>query len=149
MCGAPGPVPFPWSCHLMPAYAQLLVIIVAMLGFWAIVMRPARNQQKRVAALQDSLEVGQEVVLSSGIFGTVRALNEGRVELEVAPGTILTVARQVVVRRVADIEGSAAPDRGRPSDTGIGTGPGTGPDTGPGRTTSDGPGESGPTKAED
>ena len=29
----------------MPASAQLLVILVAMLGFWAIVMRPARNQQ--------------------------------------------------------------------------------------------------------
>ena len=32
----------------MPPYAQLLVIVVAMLGFWAIVMRPARSQQKRV-----------------------------------------------------------------------------------------------------
>jgi len=129
----------------MPAYAQLLVIVAAMIGFWAIVMRPARNQQKRVEQLQNELEVGQEVVLSAGIFGTIRALNEGRVELEVAPGTVLTVARQVVVRRVADIDGSAAPDRGRPSDTGIDTGP----DTGPGRTTSDDPGESGPTKAED
>ena len=133
----------------MPAYAQLLVIVAAMIGFWAIVMRPARNQQKRVEQLQNELEVGQEVVLSAGIFGTIRALNEGRVELEVAPGTVLTVARQVVVRRVADIEGSAAPDRGTPSDTGIDTRPETGPETGPGGATSDGPGESGPTKAED
>ena len=129
----------------MPAYAQLLVIVAAMIGFWAIVMRPARNQQKKVEQLQNELEVGQEVVLSAGIFGTVRALNEGRVELEVAPGTVLTVARQVVVRRVSDIEGNAAPDRETPSDTGVDTGTDTGPD----RTTSDGPGESGPTKAED
>ena len=133
----------------MPAYAQLLVIVAAMIGFWAIVMRPARNQQKKVERLQNELEVGQEVVLSAGIFGTVRALNEGRVELEVAPGTVLTVARQVVVRRVADIDGSAAPDREAPSDTGIEPGTGARPDTGPDRTTSDGPGEPGPTKAED
>ena len=86
----------------MPASAQLLVILVAMVGFWAIVMRPARNQQKKVQALQSSLEVGQEVVLSAGIFGTIRALEEGRVELEVAPGTVLTVARQVVVRVVEE-----------------------------------------------
>jgi len=129
----------------MPAYAQLLVIVAAMIGFWAIVMRPARNQQKRVEQLQNELEVGQEVVLSAGIFGTVRALNEGRVELEVAPGTVLTVARQVVVRRVSDIDGSTAPDRDTPSDTDAETGTDTGPD----RTTSDGSGESGPTKAED
>ncbi len=129
----------------MPAPVQLLVIVVAMIAFWAIVMRPARNQQKKVERLQNELEVGQEVVLSAGIFGTIRALNEGRVEIEVAPGTVLTVARQVVVRRVSDLEGSAAPDRETPNDTGIE--PGT--DTGPDRTTSDGPGESGPTKAED
>ena len=86
----------------MPASVQLLVILVAMIGFWAIVMRPARNQQKKVQALQSSLEVGQEVVLSAGIFGTIRALEEGRVELEVAPGTVLTVARQVVVRVVEE-----------------------------------------------
>jgi len=110
----------------MPAYAQLLVIVAAMIGFWAIVMRPARNQQKRVEQLQNELEVGQEVVLSAGIFGTIRALNEGRVELEVAPGTILTVARQVVVRRAEelddqprrDLENADEPDE--PTDT---TGP--------------------------
>jgi preprotein translocase subunit YajC len=89
----------------MPAYAQLLVIVVAMIAFWAIVMRPARTQQRQVAALQRELEVGQQVVLSAGIFGTIRSLSESRVELEVAPGTVLTVARQVVVRRVDDLEG--------------------------------------------
>ncbi len=119
----------------MPAYAQLLVILAAMIGFWAIVMRPARNQQKRVQQLQQELEVGQEVVLSSGIFGTVRALTDGRVELEVAPGTVLTVARQVVVRRVSEFEDSTAPDKDS--------------DTGPGQAASEDPGESGPTKAED
>jgi preprotein translocase subunit YajC len=123
----------------MPAYAQLLVIIAAMLLFWAIVMRPARNQQKRVEQLQSELEVGQEVVLSAGIFGTVRALNEGRVEIEVAPGTVLTVARQVVVRRVSELEGKTAADTE--------TGPDT--DTGTDRGASESPGETGPTKTED
>ena len=117
----------------MPAYAQLLVIVVAMLGFWAIVMRPARNQQRRVQNLQNELEVGQEVVLSSGIFGTVRALSEGRVDLEVAPGTVITVARQVVVRRVEEVAGTGTTDNAG--------------DTAP--ETPDDPGESGPHKAED
>ena len=90
----------------MPAYAQLLVIVLAMIGFWAIVMRPARNQQRRVQELQSSLAVGDEVVLSAGIFGTVRALSDQKVEIEVAPGTVLTVARQVVVRRVDELEGT-------------------------------------------
>jgi preprotein translocase subunit YajC len=139
----------------MPAPVQLLVIVAAMLVFWAVVMRPARNQQKRVAQLQDSLEVGQEVVLSSGIFGTVRALTEARVELEVAPGTVLTVARQVVVRQVSELELSTAAEQETATDTHTDTHTdtdthiGTGTSSDPGRATSDGPGESGPTKAED
>ena len=113
----------------MPAYAQLLVILVAMVGFWAIVMRPARNQQRKVQQLQQNLEVGQEVVLSAGIFGTIRSLTDTRAEIEVAPGTVLTVARQVVVRRVEDLEDSGRPapteqsDPRDPSDPSDPTGP--------------------------
>src|SRR4051812_19373269 len=80
-----------------------------MIGFWAIVMRPARSQQRKVEQLQNELEVGQEVVLSAGIFGTIRSLTETRAEIEVAPGTVLTVARQVVVRRVEDLEDTTGP----------------------------------------
>ncbi|MBV9831241.1 MAG: preprotein translocase subunit YajC [Marmoricola sp.] len=80
---------------------QLLILLLALVVFWFVAMRPGRNQQRRMQELQRDLEVGQEVVLSSGIFGTVRSLDdEGRVQLEVAPGTELTVARQAVVRRV-------------------------------------------------
>ena len=102
----------------MSAAVQLLVILVALVAFWAIVLRPARSAQRKVQQLQADLEVGQEVVLSAGIFGTIHALNEGQAEIEVAPGTVITVARQVVVRRVEDFEDAAsdAPERPAPSD---------------------------------
>jgi preprotein translocase subunit YajC len=86
----------------VPAELQLLVIVVALLGFWMIVMRPTRVQQRRVAALQAELAVGDEVIISAGIFGTVVALEDERVGLEIAPGTVVTVARQVVIRRAPD-----------------------------------------------
>lgn len=114
----------------MPASAQLLVILVALVAFWAIVMRPARNQQKKVHQLQQELSVGQEVILSAGIFGTIRSLSDTRAEIEVAPGVVLTVARQVVVRRVDELEESGPVDRGTeagedtPRDT---DGPASGP----------------------
>jgi preprotein translocase subunit YajC len=100
----------------MDAPVQLLVIVAAMVLFWAIVMRPARQQQKRVQQLQRDLEVGTEVVLSSGIFGTIRALTQGRAEVEVAPGTVITVARQVVVRRVEEFEDSPQQPQDAPRD---------------------------------
>ncbi len=87
----------------MPPVAQLLVILLIFVLFWFVLMRPARNQQRRMQDLQRGLEVGDEVVLSSGIFGTIRSLDDGRVLLEVAPGTELTVARQAVVRHAEEL----------------------------------------------
>jgi preprotein translocase subunit YajC len=86
----------------VPAELQLLVILIALVGFWAIVMRPTRMQQRRVAELQTALAVGDEVISSAGIFGTVVTLEDDRVRLEIAPGTVITVAKQVVIRRAPE-----------------------------------------------
>ncbi|WP_445255778.1 preprotein translocase subunit YajC [Nocardioides aurantiacus] len=109
----------------MPPAAQLLVVLVALAAFWIIVMRPARVQQRKVVELQQELQVGDEVVMSAGIFGTIRSLSDARVEIEIAPGTVITAARQVVVRRVEDL-----PDEPRPD-----AAPDTAPDTATGTTT--------------
>ncbi len=96
----------------MPPAAQLLLIVIALGGFWYIIMRPARRQQREMLELQRALAVGDEVVISAGIFGTVRAIEDERVDLEIAPGTTVQVARQVVVRRIeaADAEPGTAPE---------------------------------------
>lgn len=92
----------------MPAELQLLVIVIALFGFWAIVMRPTRVQQRRVAELQAELAVGDEVIISAGIFGTVVSIDDDRVELRIAPDTVVTVARQVVIRRAPEAHGATA-----------------------------------------
>src|SRR3954447_26831262 len=111
------PVPEPRVLHVPPEL-QLLVIVLALVGFWAIVMRPARVQQRRVAALQAELAVGEEVIISAGIFGTVVAIEDDKVQLEIAPGTVITVARQVVVRRAPDDESTGGGAATQDSTTG-------------------------------
>lgn len=92
----------------MPPPVQLLFIVLALVVFWALVMRPARKQQQSVQKLQSEIAVGDRVVISAGIFGTVLSHDGPTVELEVAPGTVLTVARQVVVRRADEVVDSTA-----------------------------------------
>lgn len=123
----------------MPASAQLIVIVLALVAFWFVIMAPARRQQKKVANLQQEIGVGDQVVISAGIFGTIRSVEGSKVTLEVAPGVVLTVARQVVVRRQdadapADAAGSAP---GTASESAPDTAPGTGPETGPDTRTED------------
>lgn len=83
-------------------YTPILLLVALLLLFWLVVLRPARRAQNATAEIQRNLEVGDDVVLSAGIFGTIAGIDEARVQLEIAPGTVIEVARQVVVRRVED-----------------------------------------------
>jgi preprotein translocase subunit YajC len=85
-----------------PELLQFLVFLVALVGLGYVVTRPARRQQRSMVDLQSDIQIGDEVILSAGIFGTVRSIDDDRVRLEIAEGTVITVARQVVVRRVPD-----------------------------------------------
>ncbi len=42
--------------------------------------------------------MGDEVVTTGGIFGTIRALDDDAVELEVSPGVVITVARAAIAQ---------------------------------------------------
>jgi preprotein translocase subunit YajC len=83
--------------------ASLLPFVLIVLVFWFLVVRPARRQQQKLAATQSAMSVGSEVMLGSGIYGTVIAIDDETFELEVAPGTRMKVAKQAVVR-VLDAE---------------------------------------------
>jgi len=80
--------------------ASLLPIIAILLAFWFLVLRPARKRQTEARRLHSSLAVGDEVMLTSGIFGRVITLDEERLTLEVAPAVAITAVRQAVAKVV-------------------------------------------------
>lgn len=60
-------------------------------------------QQRRVRAHQQlvaSLQEGDEIVLTAGIFGRIASLGPEEMRVEVAPAVELRVARMAVLRRV-------------------------------------------------
>ena len=46
--------------------------------------------------MQSTLEVGDEVVLTSGVYGTVRTLDDTVAQVEIADGVTIRVARGAV-----------------------------------------------------
>ena len=98
----------------MKSLASLLPFILIALVFWFLIVRPQRKRQQDLANTQATLGMGSEVMLGSGIFGTVVSLEDETLQLEVAPGTTVKVARQAVVRVISGPE-HAAPSDG-PSD---------------------------------
>ena len=85
-----------------------LVVLVA--GFFVLVVRPQRRQITAHRAMLAALAVGDRVVTSGGIYGTVRGLSDETAEVEVAAAVRLTVARAAIARRLEPVEPVADDD---------------------------------------
>jgi preprotein translocase subunit YajC len=64
--------------------------------FWLILIRPAQRRQRALSAMQREVAVGDQVMLTSGIFGTVRALHDDTMSLELSEGVTVRVVRAAV-----------------------------------------------------
>ncbi|UAL31275.1 preprotein translocase subunit YajC [Nocardioides rotundus] len=84
----------------MQQFASLLPLILVVLVFWLLVIRPASKRQKAQRELQQAVGAGDRVMLTSGIFGTVRGVLDDRLEVEIANGVVVQVARQAIATRV-------------------------------------------------
>jgi preprotein translocase subunit YajC len=84
-------------------YPLILILLVVVMLF----VLPAR-QRKRVQAqqqqLQDSLQVGTQVMTTSGLYGTVARTSDDTIDLEISPGVVVTFVRRAVleVRKPAE-----------------------------------------------
>lgn len=80
----------------MPELAQLLPLVGIALLFWLLVIRPASRRQRELTRMQSSLSVGDEVMLTSGIYGTLVELTDDRVAVAIAEGVVIHVARGAI-----------------------------------------------------
>jgi preprotein translocase subunit YajC len=81
--------------------APFLILLGIAVLFWLVMIRPAQTRQRAMAHMQGGIAAGDEVMLTSGIFGVVRALDEENVHVEVADGVSLKVVRAAVGKVVA------------------------------------------------
>jgi preprotein translocase subunit YajC len=87
-----------------------VVAIIPVLIVGAIYLLLWRPQQRRMAAvrrLQAEIQEGDEVLTTSGIYGTIVRLGESDADLEIAPNTVIHVARGAIGQR---LETTAAHD---------------------------------------
>ena len=74
------------------------LLIVA---FYFAIVRPQRRRATAHRNVIAQLEVGDEVITGSGIFGRITEISEDRVKLEIAPGTVIAVARAAIGQVIA------------------------------------------------
>ena len=75
----------------------VLVWLVLMAGaFYVLLWRPQQRRMAMVRALQSQLQPRDEVLTTSGIYARVVRLGDDDADIEVAPGTVLHVARGAI-----------------------------------------------------
>jgi preprotein translocase subunit YajC len=80
----------------VPELVSLLPLLGIALLFWFLIIRPASRRQKELARMQSSLKSGDEVMLTSGIFGILRDAEGDHIHVEIADGVTVKVARGAV-----------------------------------------------------
>ena len=74
--------------------------ILLMLGiFYFLVLLPMKKKQQKVAAFQSSLKVGDKVIVSGGIYGTLTKVEDDKqsVHVQIANNVRIDVAKAGIV----------------------------------------------------
>lgn len=90
--GAPAGDPGGGMMFTMMMFGSIILI------WWLIVIRPQANQARTHRKMVSELKRGDSVVMSSGMFGKVAAVEESALLIEVAKGTKVRYLKDKVAR---------------------------------------------------
>lgn len=80
--------------------AALIYLLILVAAFFILIVLPQRRQASAHRALVASLEVGDEIMTTSGIFGTIIELDDATARVEIAPNIVIRLARGAISQRV-------------------------------------------------
>ena len=82
----------------MGSLGALLPFVLIIAVFWLLILRPQQRRQRELRHLQSSLTSGSDVMLTSGIYGTVSSTTDDHVLVDIAPGVTVRVARGAIAQ---------------------------------------------------
>jgi len=80
---------------------SMLPLVLIFAAMYFLLLRPQRKRQKETAALQSSIAEGDEVILNSGIYGFVSAVEDDLLWIEIAEKVEVRVTKGSVARKVS------------------------------------------------
>jgi preprotein translocase subunit YajC len=79
-----------------------IVLLVLFVLMWVVLIVPRQREVRRHQQLMRELQVGDEVMTGSGIYGTITELEGDIVHLSIAPGVEIKAARRAVAAKVPE-----------------------------------------------
>jgi preprotein translocase subunit YajC len=82
----------------------LLIIIILFGGVWLLLLMPARRRRAQHEAMQDSVEIGDDIITAGGLHGTVKEIDDETARVEIAPSVVVTLDRRAIAAVATEIE---------------------------------------------
>ena len=81
---------------LTATIVQFLPFVAIFVLFYFLLIRPQQKRAKEHAALINAVKRGDTIVLSSGMIGKVTRVEEGEVNVEIAPSVNVRVVKAMI-----------------------------------------------------
>ena len=101
--------------HLSPLLAasqnplpSLIIFMLIPVAMYFLLIRPQRRRQRETAALQSAIEVGDEIMTTSGVYGIITSFDGDIAWLEIDDNVQIRIARQAIQRKVDTAKGETA-----------------------------------------
>jgi preprotein translocase subunit YajC len=78
-------------------YFPIVLIALFAVVLFVLPARQRKRVQARAQALQESLDIGTPVMTTAGLHANVAAIGDDTIDLEIAPGVVVTFARQAIL----------------------------------------------------
>lgn len=78
-------------------WVQLVPFALVLAIFYFVILLPMKRRQKKVQEFLAALKVGDRVVTSGGIYGSVAKISDQSIQLQIAPNVRVDVSRAAIV----------------------------------------------------
>lgn len=96
------------SEHSNNPLPSLLIFMLIPVAMYFLLIRPQRRRQREAVALQSAIEVGDEVMTTSGVYGFVTSFDGDIAWLEIDDNVQIRIAKQSIQRKVDTAKGETA-----------------------------------------
>jgi len=84
--------------------AGFLILIIILAAVWGLFVIPARRRRRSHAEMQDSVDLGDEIITAGGLHAVVKEIGESDLRVEIAPGIVVTLDKRAVAAVAREIE---------------------------------------------
>ena len=82
--------------------SMMIPMLLILAIFYFMMIRPQQRKEKERRKMIEELRAGAKIVFAGGLMGTIQEAAEKTFKVEIAPGTVIEIARSFVSGVVAE-----------------------------------------------